>query len=201
MTEPSDLEDLVRGAADEAPAEAVPEKGSRKALIKIVVVLGLLSAAVLVLLLQTPASDSLSYSKLVHEVVDDPGAYAGRQLRVEGQLRQGSIRFRERPCEWRFVITSQGRELPVSFPECIVPDTFKDQFGIQVTVQGHLTAGGRGFVANEVIPRCPSKYEMQQKLENGEAMPHPPASSAAAPAPAAEPAPATEPAPAPAPPG
>ncbi|MBW2509568.1 MAG: cytochrome c maturation protein CcmE, partial [Deltaproteobacteria bacterium] len=44
------------------------------------------------------------YSKLVHEVMGEPGAFQGRRLRVEGELRQGSIEFREDPCEWRFVL-------------------------------------------------------------------------------------------------
>jgi cytochrome c-type biogenesis protein CcmE len=62
--------------------------------------------------------------------------------------------------------------MPVSFPQCVVPDTFRDTFGIQVTVQGRLEDDGT-FLANQVIPRCPSKYEMQERLDNGEAMPHP----------------------------
>jgi cytochrome c-type biogenesis protein CcmE len=200
MTEP-ESDELAREASEarEEPEAERPKKGVSPAL-KIALVLTALSGAVAFLLLQSPASDSLSYSKLVHEVVDDPEAFAGRQLRVEGQLRQGSIQFRADPCEWRFVIESQGRSLPVAFPECIVPDTFKDAFGIQVTVQGHLQENGR-FLANEVIPRCPSKYEMQQRLENGEAVPHPPAEAAATPgvapttpaAPAPTEAPATPP--------
>jgi cytochrome c-type biogenesis protein CcmE len=113
------------------------------------------------------------YSKLVHEVMNEPDSFAGRQLRVEGELRQGSIQFRESPCEWRFVIFKEDKEMPVRFPQCVVPDTFRDGMGIQVTVQGEL--GGDGvFLANQVIPRCPSKYEMQQRLEAGEEMPYDP---------------------------
>lgn len=149
--------------------------------LKIAIVLTLLVGGVVALILNSDAGDALAYSKLVHEVVDDPAAFQGRQLRVEGQLKQGSIRFREDPCEWRFVIEKQGRELPVRFPQCVVPDTFRDGFNIQVTVQGRLQ-NDRTFLATEVIPRCPSKYEMQERLQNGEQMPH------AAPAPTVEPA-------------
>ena len=56
------------------------------------------------------------------------------------------------------------------------PDTFRDGMGIQVTVQGELAADGV-FLANQVIPRCPSKYEMQQKMEAGEKMPYDPDAS------------------------
>jgi cytochrome c-type biogenesis protein CcmE len=113
------------------------------------------------------------YSKLVHEVMSEPGAFAGRRLRVEGELRQGSIQFREDPCEWRFVLHKEGKEMPVRFPQCVVPDTFRDGMGIQVTVQGELGSDGV-FLANQVIPRCPSKYEMQQRMEAGEKMPYDP---------------------------
>ena len=113
------------------------------------------------------------YSKLVHEVMGEPGEFEGRRLRVEGELRQGSIQFREDPCEWRFVLHKEGKEMPVRFPQCVVPDTFRDGMGIQVTVQGELSNDGV-FLANRVIPRCPSKYEMQEKMKAGEDMPYDP---------------------------
>jgi cytochrome c-type biogenesis protein CcmE len=40
-------------------------------------------------------------------------------------------------------------------------------------VQGELGDDGV-FLANQVIPRCPSKYEMQQRMEAGEEMPYDP---------------------------
>ena len=116
------------------------------------------------------------YSKLVHEVMSEPKAFEGRRLRVEGELRQGSIQFREEPCEWRFVLQKEGKEMPVRFPQCVVPDTFRDGMGIQVTVQGELGNDGV-FLANQVIPRCPSKYEMQQRMGAGEKMPYDPNAS------------------------
>jgi len=113
------------------------------------------------------------YSKLVHEVMSEPESFQGRRLRVEGELRQGSIQFREDPCEWRFVLQQEGKEMPVRFPQCVVPDTFRDGTGLQVTVQGELNEEGV-FLANQVIPRCPSKYEMQHRMEAGEEMPYDP---------------------------
>jgi cytochrome c-type biogenesis protein CcmE len=94
----------------------------------------ILGSAVGFLLFGSQASDAFVYSKLVHEVLSDPARFEGRELRVEGDLKPGSVLFREKPCEWRFVITRQDQELPVSFPQCIVPDTFKDGMGIVVIV-------------------------------------------------------------------
>jgi cytochrome c-type biogenesis protein CcmE len=40
-----------------------------------------------------------------------------------------------------------------------------------VSVQGKLTNDGY-FLANKVIAKCPSKYEMQERQQRGEKMPH-----------------------------
>jgi cytochrome c-type biogenesis protein CcmE len=148
-----------------------PRKGASPAL-KIGIVVALLGVALAAILLGSTASDAFVYSKLVDEVVTKPRDFAGRELRVEGDLKAGSIQFREEPCEYRFVVQKAGKELPVQFPQCVVPDTFRDGMGISVVVQGKLNGGGDAFLANQVIPRCPSKYEMQQKQKKGEVMPH-----------------------------
>ncbi len=138
---------------------------------KIGLVLGLLGGGVVFLLLNSDAGDAFVYSKTLAQVVTEPDAHRARTFRVEGTLRQGSIQFREEPCEWRFVIESEPHSLPVRFPQCVVPDTFRDGFGISVTVRGRLEADDV-FLADEVVPRCPSKYEMNERLQAGETMPH-----------------------------
>lgn len=157
-----------------SPSEAAgsSEAAGMSPSVKIGLVVALLGGAVAALLLGSSASDAFVYSKLVNEVMASPGDFAGRELRVEGLLKPGSHKFREEPCEHRFVIEKEGKELPVAFPQCVVPDTFRDGMGISVVVQGKLTAGGDSFLANQVIPRCPSKYEMKQRKDNGETMPH-----------------------------
>ena len=153
-------------------SEPSEQRSGLPAAVKIGVILALLGGAVALLLFGSTASDAFVYSKLVDEVMTRPQDFAGRELRVEGLLKPGSIKFREEPCEYRFVIEKAGKELPVEFPQCIVPDTFRDSMGISVIVQGKLKPKGDGFLANQVVPRCPSKYEMQQRQKNGETMPH-----------------------------
>ena len=148
------------------------ERGGLSPLVKVGIVFSMLGGALALLWFSTTARDAFVYSKLVDEVLRDPGTFRGRVLRVEGDLKQGSILFKESPCEWRFVIGAKGQELPVRFPQCIVPDTFKDGMGLKVTVQGKLTGDGF-FLADQVIPRCPSKYDMKQMQERGQKMPHP----------------------------
>ncbi|MEZ4288704.1 MAG: cytochrome c maturation protein CcmE [Polyangiales bacterium] len=138
--------------------------------VKIGVVFVLLAGAVAFLLVGSDASDAFVYAKYVDEVMGTPAEFEGRRLRVEGDLREGSIQFREDPCEWRFVLIKGEETMPVRFPQCVVPDTFRDGAGLKVTVEGKLE--GDTFLATQVIPRCPSKYEMDQRLKAGEAMPH-----------------------------
>ena len=134
--------------------------------------LALLGGGVAFLLWGTEASDAFVYSQYVDEVVTHPDEYRDRELRVEGQLRQGSVIFESEPsCEHRFTLQREGSSLDVLFPRCVVPDTFRDDMPMDVVVQGRLQADG-SFLANEVIPRCPSKYEMQERQQNGEEMPH-----------------------------
>ena len=155
-------------------AETAPPGEEKSTAIRVLIIaapLLLLGAAVAFLLFGTGASDAFVYSKLVNEVVANPAQFEGRELRVEGELKQGSVLFREDPCEWRFVIAKNGHEMPVRFPECVVPDTFRDDMGISVTVQGRIQGDGT-FLANQVVPRCPSKYEMQQRQRAGEHTPH-----------------------------
>jgi cytochrome c-type biogenesis protein CcmE len=158
------------------PVEVDPSAGKRERegiapIVKVGIVFVVLGAALSLLMFGSEAGDALVYSKLVNEVLVKPEDFKNRELRVEGDLKQGSIQFREDPCEYRFVIGKEGKEMPVRFPKCIVPDTFKDGLGVQVSVQGRLTDDGY-FLANNVIAKCPSKYEMQQRQQAGEKMPH-----------------------------
>jgi cytochrome c-type biogenesis protein CcmE len=162
-----------QGADEPVPVGAAgePESGISST-VKIGAVIVLLIGAITAILYNTSATDVLVYSKLVNEVMAKPADFAGRELRVEGELKQGSIKFREQPCEWQFVLQKEGKEMPVQYSQCVVPDTFRDGMGISVTVQGKLAAGGSSFMANQVIAKCPSKYEMKERAKKGEVMPH-----------------------------
>lgn len=182
---PDDEDDLaaeIRASDDEdarvaSPTVDPPQKprsvGRRvPGWVKVALVFAVLGVGVTFLLWGTEASDAFVYSKLVNEVMEDPDQFRGRELRVEGQLRQGSVVFEAEPsCEHRFVLEREGHELPVRFPRCVVPDTFRDDMPMDVVVQGQLQEDDT-FLANEVIPRCPSKYEMRERQQDGEEMPH-----------------------------
>jgi len=164
------LEAIKAGSAPRrAPAPAPRWQGAAKLL----VILGMAGGGAAWAL--TSSESPFVYSVLVSDVPADPSAFAGRTLRMEGPLRDGSIQFRQDPCEYRFVLgEGEGeteRLMDVRFPQCIVPDTFRDGMGITVVVEGRIEADG-SFLATQVIPRCPSRYEMDELQQSGETAPH-----------------------------
>jgi len=158
-----------------APASA-PQKKGVPSWVSIVVVLGILGLIVSGLLLTTDFGSVFVYSRRIEQVMAAPDEYVDREVRIEGELKRGSIQFQHEPCEHRFVLKSGGREMPVRFPRCEVPDTFRDDMPVTVTVvvQGRLQSDGT-FLADQIAPRCASHYqEMRNRQQNGEmpAAPH-----------------------------
>jgi cytochrome c-type biogenesis protein CcmE len=96
-----------------------------------------------------------------------------RQTRVEGVLVKGSLSHRQDPCEYRFKLEQNGSTIDVHYPQCSVPDTFRDvpNVDVQVTAEGTLSEAGT-FDASRIMAKCPSKYEMEQRAASGETVPH-----------------------------
>ena len=83
---------------DPQPVEVDPEntrspreREGLSPVVKVGVVFVVLGAALSLLMFGSEASDALVYSKLVNEVLAKPEDFKGRELRVEGELKQGSI--------------------------------------------------------------------------------------------------------------
>jgi cytochrome c-type biogenesis protein CcmE len=165
-----------RRGADDFEPEA---RGWRGPAIAVGLAMGAAAIAGLVL---TGMQSKAIYSKPVDELLAQKAKFLGRPVRVEGILVHGSLVKRDSPCEYRFTIEKSEATLPVRYAGCVVPDTFRDVDGIEVgvTVAGELQADD-SFVASEVVAKCPSKYEMQQKKQNGEQMPHGPLAEAVPP--------------------
>jgi len=117
------------------------------------------------------------YSKGVDQLVAEKARLMGRTVRLDGTLVSGSLRRRDTPCEYRFSLTKNGARLPVRFAQCVVPDTFRDVPGtdVRVTVEGVLEQGGY-FSANQIMAKCPSKYEDQ--MRKGQRPPYAPPTQA-----------------------
>lgn len=168
--------DKDAGATPEAPPVAVQSETESEAAPKRN--LGLLAALLIaaggiLTLVFTSVDDAAIYSMTTDKLLEQKQEYVGKNVRVEGDLVSGSLRHRKEPCEYRFDIEKNGARVAVRYPECIVPDTFKDVPGIevQVTAEGKLTEDGH-FAASHIMAKCPSKYEMQQRAAKGESAPH-----------------------------
>lgn len=107
-------------------------------------------------------SPDVEYYKTVDEVMADPSAWIGKTLRVHGHVEAGSIaeRIAGQRIERHFVVESRGARLTVEHtgPK---PDTFRDL--AEVVVKGKMVRAGDGYRlrANELMAKCPSKYEGQ----------------------------------------
>jgi cytochrome c-type biogenesis protein CcmE len=152
-------------------AETAEVQASRRGLL-ILIPLVMVGAAVVFFVLEG-MKDQAIYSKPVDELVANRARFAGRQVMAEGMLVHGTIVKRESPCEYRFTIEKGGTQVPVRFPQCVVPDTFRDMPDqeVGVTVEGELLADNT-FLATKVLAKCPSKYEMKDRAQKGEKMPH-----------------------------
>lgn len=147
------------------------DEGARKRLLLLVPLL--MAAAAIVALVLVGMQDKGIYSKPVDDLVAQKDKFIGKPVRAEGNLVSGTLVKREEPCEYRFRIEKNGTELPVRYPKCIVPDTFRDIPGMElgVTVEGELLSDG-SLEATQVLAKCPSKYEMQERAAKGEKAPH-----------------------------
>jgi cytochrome c-type biogenesis protein CcmE len=165
--------------SEEKPVRARPRKE-----IGLLIALLVMGGSILALVM-TSFNDAAIYSKGVDEVVQHGSELASKNLRVQGTLVKGTLVRRESPCEYRFRMKKNGSEIAVSYPQCVVPDTFRDvpEMDVDVTATGKLVADGH-FQASEIMAKCPSKYDMKQRAASGEKAPH--ASMFPAPAPAAQ---------------
>lgn len=169
-------EELARVAAeDDAPAVTGPAAHSSPPAPRrnVGLLVALLVAAGGLVALVMNFQDAAIYAKTVDQLVAEKSKLAGRPVRVEGDLVKGSLVHTISPCEYSFRIANKGAEIPVSYKQCIVPDTFQDRpdMDVKVTVEGKLQKDGV-FEATLIMAKCPSKYDMREKAKNGEKAPH-----------------------------
>ena len=84
----------------------------------------------------------------------DPGALAGRTIRLGGMVAEHSISRDADGLTVRFIVTDYARETPVSY-RGILPDLFREGQG--VVAIGKLDAEGR-FTAEEILAKHDEKY-------------------------------------------
>lgn len=160
-----ELESALRATDEEAagfsaparPAPRPPRRGSGN----VALLVGLLVvAAAVVGAVMFGFKEASIYALGTDQLVSRADELTGRRVRVEGELVPGTLVKRDDPCEFRFRMRAGGAELPVRYPQCVIPDTFRDrpEGGVEVTVEGTLQQGGE-FQATLVMAKCASKYD------------------------------------------
>lgn len=110
---------------------------------------------------------SASYYKMVEEVAPELAKWVDKDLRVHGFVEPGSIQEQivDQRVTRTFVLESKGERLQVAHhgPK---PDTFKE-FS-EVVAEGRLVHrdGQYVFEANNLMAKCPSKYEGAKQNKN-----------------------------------
>ncbi len=100
------------------------------------------------------------YFQEVHELMAEPQKWEGKTLRIHGFVEAGSIdeRIIDQKSVLTFVLQQEGKKIKVTHtgPK---PDTFKEL--ADVVARGRIVKldGKYEFEANELVAKCPSKYE------------------------------------------
>lgn len=159
-------------AVVQSPQDEAPKPKPKRNLGLLAGLLVIVAGALVVVF--SSGKDAAVYSVGVDQLMKDPARYKDRSVRAKGMLVKGTLARRDEPCEYRFQLVEHDTILPVQHPSCVVPDTFKDMPGMDVEVQaeGRLSDDGKSFISNNIIAKCPSKYEMKQKSMAGEMAPH-----------------------------
>ncbi len=158
---------VAQAAAESADSSGAKPRRSVGLLVGLLVIV----AGVLGLVF-TSFEGSAIYSVGVDQLIKEPARYSERNVRVKGMLVKGTLTRREEPCEYRFKLQENDAVLAVEYPQCVVPDTFRDMPGMDVEVTAEGKMAGGAFQASSIMAKCPSKYEMQQKSMAGEIAPH-----------------------------
>jgi cytochrome c-type biogenesis protein CcmE len=121
--------------------------------IKIVASVAVVAVSFVGLMFATLREDT-QYYKHVDEVMSNPTAWQGKQLKLHGFVE--GVKRKPNTLEYRFKVQNNGHLVQASYTG-IVPDTFKE--GAEVVLDGKLSDGGFVVDKDGVMAKCPSKYE------------------------------------------
>ncbi|MGE5836884.1 MAG: cytochrome c maturation protein CcmE [Acidobacteriota bacterium] len=118
-----------------------------RVLVSAVVIGGALTA-----LLAMTLRGNAAYYKHVDEVMGNPAEWYGKPMKLHGFV--ADLQKRPDSLDYQFQVKQNEFAVRAVYTG-VVPDTFKE--GSEVVLTGRLSADG--FHANEVMAKCPSKYD------------------------------------------
>ena len=117
-------------------------------------VVGALVTASVLGFLVVDGLESETYFFTVDEAVAKADTVQNRQIRVKGDVVAGTIEGEEGEVGRAFEISEKGKRIRIEYDQAL-PDTFEED--VQVVATGTLK--GRTLEANEIMVKCPSRYE------------------------------------------
>ena len=135
-----------------APAS---EEGRHGAGMSITFVVGILITVAAVAYIIIDGADDAVFAYTVDQAATKVGELEGKKFRVRGTVLEGTVKHKPGTLDTRFDLVHEGETITVSYDKPL-PDTFKA--GIEVIAEGELGQDG-ALEADNVIAKCPSKYE------------------------------------------
>lgn len=143
---------------------------ARTNLIKILISAAIIIGAGGYLLADTLAEpEVLTYFQSADVVIVNNKDFLGQRIRMGGHVKKDSILQKKGTLEYQFEVQpvlgmlkypeAKDKTITVRYTG-VVPDTFKDD--AEVIVTGSVQPDG-SFTAKELVAKCPSKYEAEQK--------------------------------------
>jgi cytochrome c-type biogenesis protein CcmE len=127
-------------------------------------VLGLLIAAASVAFIILDGADDAVFAYTVDKAVEIQPDLVGKKFRVRGMVEDGTVINEPGTLDTVFKIKHGAKLMTISYNQAL-PDTFKP--GIEVIAEGTLGPDGM-LVADNIIAKCPSKYEGGVPGQEGE---------------------------------
>lgn len=123
------------------------------------IVIGIIAVGIGALIVATASGGR--YEIEVGQVASAPERFAGSEVRVRGQIKEGSIvatTTNGQPLTRFTLVDENGHELPV-VSHASPPDNFEG--GKSCIVEGKLTDNGAYVESSRISMKCPSKYEAE----------------------------------------
>ena len=118
-------------------------------------VAGILIFGVVAYLTYAGIRDTQLYYMTPTEIIENDKDMSEKGLRLGGIVVDGSIDFDSSNLRLSFEVGDGNRAIPVTY-KGVVPDAFEN--GVEIVVEGVYSPEGV-FLAEVLLPKCPSKYE------------------------------------------
>ena len=118
-------------------------------------ILAILAAVGVVCFMLLDGLKSETYYYEVHDAVAQGTELVGQQVRIKGIVEEGTIVGEDGKLGRTFSISERGKSLRVTYDRAL-PDTFEE--GVEVVALGTVDSD-YVLVADEVLVKCPSRYE------------------------------------------